>query len=317
MNNYYRYPGYRSFQDDPIDHLLFFGRDIEKELLFHRILSEPLIILFGKSGIGKTSLIHAGVMKLLREKGYLPMIIRFNIEKINPLHSLFESIKRYSLNSPFEFNFNEKSTTLWDYFHTLEIWTDDDELMYPIIILDQFEEFFTLHEKNQRNIFVSNLASIMSGKAPSEAMINHPNAPDVKIVISMREDYLAELDDLSSLIPDIFQKRIRLLPLNRENARAAIEKPASLINNCLQSKPFTFSSEAINEMLSFLCTQRIRGCIKETNEIESFQLQLLCSFLEKKMIKKEQSNGSTIILSTDLGGVEGMNNMMIHYYEGH
>jgi tetratricopeptide (TPR) repeat protein len=315
MNKKYRYPGSRPFQDDLVDRMLYFGRENEKQLLFHRILSEQLIVLFARSGIGKTSLIQAGVMELLRLKGYLPIIIRFNIENITPLQSVVESIKTQAIQSPFEINIDESAQTLWDFIHSLEIWTENEDLMDPVLIFDQFEEFFTLHEKKQRDVFVSNLSHILSGIAPSDDTSMFQSPPDVKMVISIREDYLAELDELSSLIPGIFQKRMRLLPLSKKNAREAILSPAAVKHDCMHSHPFTYSDNAMDEMLHFLCKQKIRGQIRETDEIESFQLQLLCSFLEDKIIQK-QTKAPDIINSSDLGGDEGMNNVMIHYYEG-
>jgi len=314
--NYYRYPGSRPFQDNPIDRLLYFGRDKEKQLLFHRILSEQLIVLFARSGIGKTSLLQAGVMELLRKEGYFPITTRFNIESTPPLQSIFESIDALSnQNCLFEFIYDKESSTLKDFLNSLEIWSQNEKLMSPILVFDQFEDFFIFHENEQKDSFILDLASTLSSTILSDNNLNHQQMPpDVKIVISIREDYLAELDKLSSLIPDIFQKRMRLLPLSKENAKEAICKPSSVEDSRMQSQPFTYSERAITEMLNFLSKQKIRGQIKETNEIESFQLQLLCSFLEDKIFNN-QTKKPQKVSSSDLGGDEGMNNIMSHYYE--
>ena len=56
----YRYPGPHSFQDKDVERDSFFGRKPEIRDLVNKILSFRLIVLFGKSGLGKTSLLQAG-----------------------------------------------------------------------------------------------------------------------------------------------------------------------------------------------------------------------------------------------------------------
>lgn len=63
-----RYPGARSFYDNATDRLLFNGREEEIDLLFHRVCATRLLVLFGKSGVGKTSLLQAGIFEKLRQE---------------------------------------------------------------------------------------------------------------------------------------------------------------------------------------------------------------------------------------------------------
>ncbi len=62
----YRYPGTRPFTEN--DRNLFFGRTNDIEKLSKYIHHENLIVLYGKSGLGKTSLLNAGVVPVLSEK---------------------------------------------------------------------------------------------------------------------------------------------------------------------------------------------------------------------------------------------------------
>jgi hypothetical protein len=75
-----RYPGARPFADTPDDQRLFFGRSQEIDTLFHRIGATRLLVLFGKSGLGKTSLLQAGVFPRLRERAMFPLPVRLNLE---------------------------------------------------------------------------------------------------------------------------------------------------------------------------------------------------------------------------------------------
>ena len=73
-----RYPGSRPFADNDLDRLLFKGREHEKKALLHLILAEDLVLLYAKSGMGKTSLLNAGILEQLRDEEYFPVVLRLN-----------------------------------------------------------------------------------------------------------------------------------------------------------------------------------------------------------------------------------------------
>ena len=62
----------------------FFGRDREIRHLFLRVRDQPLTILYGKSGLGKTSLLGAGLIPKLQVEGYRPCLVRLGFEPIDP-----------------------------------------------------------------------------------------------------------------------------------------------------------------------------------------------------------------------------------------
>ena len=67
MDPQYRYPGTRSFERKEAD--VFFGREGDTQQLWRLLRLEQLVVLYGKSGLGKSSLINAGI---------LPLVDRFN-----------------------------------------------------------------------------------------------------------------------------------------------------------------------------------------------------------------------------------------------
>jgi hypothetical protein len=71
-----RYRGTAPFQRDEIDRTTFFGRDDEIRTLLNMVLAERLVVLFGKSGMGKSSLINAGLVEPLARQGFLPVTVR-------------------------------------------------------------------------------------------------------------------------------------------------------------------------------------------------------------------------------------------------
>jgi WD40 repeat protein len=55
------YKGLASFEDSELDALLFFGRERERDLITANLMAARLTVLYGASGVGKSSLLRAGV----------------------------------------------------------------------------------------------------------------------------------------------------------------------------------------------------------------------------------------------------------------
>src|SRR6187399_1570500 len=62
----------------------FFGRDQEIRDLFLRVREHPLTVLYGPSGLGKSSLLGAGLIPKLRVEGYRPAMVRLRFEDGDP-----------------------------------------------------------------------------------------------------------------------------------------------------------------------------------------------------------------------------------------
>ena len=76
------WPGLLPFTEDA--RMFFHGREAETDDLFRLIEREPLTVLFGQSGLGKSSLLNAGVFPNLRRAGYLPVYLRLNLDATAP-----------------------------------------------------------------------------------------------------------------------------------------------------------------------------------------------------------------------------------------
>jgi hypothetical protein len=329
----YRYPGSRPFKDNDFDRLLFFGRENEKQILLHSVLAENLFVLFAKSGIGKTSLLNAGLMEFFRKKDFIPLKIRFNNPYRTPLKTVYMRIgggikqRNKEVNEHNRIDYEEGvKNSLWEYFKTTSFWVSENKRLTPILILDQFEEFFTMHSQKNREAFISQLADLIRGRVPSKLRDSYKanehfpyseTAPKVKIIISIREDYLGHLEEMAPEIPTILQNRFRLLPLKRRQAKVAIEKPASLPkDDRIKTKGFTYDPKTVDAMLSFLGKSEERDEIIQTDEIEPFQLQLLCRHIEERVNKKSYKNSSEyIVQESELDGEEGMQKVLQGFYD--
>jgi predicted GTPase len=72
------WPGLASFEESA--HAFFFGRNEETSKLLRHVLDTPVTVLYGRSGLGKTSLLQAGLFPLLRERHLLPVYVRFQLK---------------------------------------------------------------------------------------------------------------------------------------------------------------------------------------------------------------------------------------------
>ena len=322
-----RYKGTAPFQDSDLDRQTFFGRRDEIRSLQSLVRAEDLVILFGKSGMGKSSLINAGLVEPLRAQHYLPMVVRLADQQTLP--ALFAGVRHAAQEAGVDLIGVDETdeTSAWRFFKQAEFWSGNDDLLHPVLILDQFEELFTLQAPKERRSFIAELAELVSGRLGTDrenreetsrrkAIDSSP--PRLKIVISLREDFLANLEELARDIPGILHNRFRLGPLTLEGARAAITRPASLVLEAFETLPFSYREEALSKMISFLAKRRHGAEMLESNEVEPVQLQLICRYLEGEVRARQTSAGGTVeiqISDADLGDVERMEQVLEDFYE--
>src|SRR6266446_4297364 len=67
MSDVAPFKGLASFEDSELDVRLFFGRERERELILANLMASRLTVLYGQSGVGKSSVLRAGVAHRLRE----------------------------------------------------------------------------------------------------------------------------------------------------------------------------------------------------------------------------------------------------------
>ena len=315
-----RYPGAQPFADSNLSRKLFSGRDHEAVALTHQILANRLVVLFARSGLGKTSLLNAGVVQPLRAQGLLPLTIRLNDVEHGALASFYAGVRSGCPHQGIEYLAGD-DRSLWHFFKTAEFW-QGDQLLEPVLILDQFEEIFTLQSEEQRNAFIDQLSYLVRGVRPKladradgaagAALSDAP--PRVKIVLSMREDFLANVEELSDRIPEILDNRFRLLPLTRANAAQAIERPSKVEDPALATPPFRIGEDAKELILNFL--QRRVGSSRSLGaaQIEPFQLQLICQHLEESQQRRTDKSASPVLSAVDIGGEASLRKIIKSFY---
>jgi Novel STAND NTPase 1 len=310
-----RYPGARPFSDSSEDRAVFFGRTEASEELYLRVLSVRFLVQFAKSGVGKTSLLQASLFPRLRKKPFLPVMIRLNVAEETLTHSVARSIEQACKEEGLEFP-KVPTEGLWELLSNTLFWRDD-LLLTPVLVFDQFEEIFTLHDAAFRSELACELGALATGIAPKRLSSDQAGAPgsakapEVKIVVSLREEYIGDLHDLSAAIPGLFHERLRLTPLKEDEAREAITGPAQLKTGPGEkpywSPRFDFDPPALDSMIVYL-----KG---KSGVIEPFALQLLCQHAEAIAHDKASANESSVKLTlADFKGAKDFKSVLNSFY---
>ena len=229
------WPGLVSFDEN--SERFFNGRKSESAELRRLVQTAPLTVLFGASGLGKTSLLQAGLFPQLRKQHYLPVYVRLDLrDRAAPLIdqaglALQRQIAIRHIDAP-PMRLDEP---LWSYLHRagLEFWSEQNQLLTPVFVFDQFEEVFTLGAENPQSIarLRIDLADLIENRLPSmltdELREQENDTQRYRVVLSFREDFLPAVEGWKRDLPSIMRNRLRLLPMSGEQAFEAVHSTAS------------------------------------------------------------------------------------------
>ena len=241
--------------------------------------------------LGKSSLINAGLVPNLEEELFQAIRVRLQSTNERPVDTLRNELTSF-LDSDLlgrRTSTDDDSTGLWEYFRACNFGGEWPDVKTPLILFDQFEEFFEHPEEIQKEL-VMELADLLSERLPKRIQNSLRAIPfaqrtaedlawhssfEVKVVFAIRSDRLSLLDDLKEEIPLILHSRFHLRPFDREQARSAILEPAQLEDERFKTPVFTYDPQTLENILDYLSNDK--------GEIESFQLQLLCQHIEKQV----------------------------------
>ena len=192
-----------------------YGRMRETEALFNLLISKRIVLLFSPSGAGKTSLIQAALLPRLRSQlSPLPIV---RLDRLLNANTIDRTVNRYLLSvfDSIEDSFPKADRlkdeqlsrlTFGGYLsQRLAALKGNETGKFPLIVLDQFEELFTLSrfDWKEKEDFLRQLGQVLSGSTRTmkikRTLRKNRNSP-IWALLSMREDYMAELDPFLDLI---------------------------------------------------------------------------------------------------------------------
>ncbi len=234
------WPGLGEFGE--FDKDFFNGRGLETAHLLRLVNDAPLTVLFGLSGLGKTSLLLAGLAPRLRAQNKLPVYVHLRLDPhdaqqlIEQAFSKFrEELEKQEVDHPAV----QPGESLWEYLHRseLELWSKTNQLLTPVFIFDQFEEMFTIGGVNADAVerFRDDLADLVENLVPTVVAEQHEQddsdvslldlqARRSKVVLSFREDFLADTENWREAIPSLSRNRLRLETMDGDQAFEAVKK---------------------------------------------------------------------------------------------
>ena len=295
----------------------FHGRDEETAELARRVQRKLLTVLFGQSGLGKTSLLRAGLVPRLREEGYCPVYVRIDYAPESPAPA--EQIKQAIFKASASAGMWTRPGTavegesLWEFMHHRgDLLRDaNGNTLLPLLIFDQFEEIFTLAQADdagrmRAKQFLDELADLVENRPPAalEARMENDDAAaedfdfaraDYRILIALREDYLAHLESVKSNMPSITQNRMRLARMTGAQALSAVVKPGGKL----------VSQEVAESIVRFVAG----GSELANAEIEPSLLSLVC----RELNTVRQAQGRMEISADLLAG--SRDSILSEFYE--
>jgi len=283
---------------------IFFGRDEEIAALYEMVFQSPIILVYGASGTGKTSLIQCGLASRFQSHDWLALSIRrgSNInsslekaladaggkstekEDLDWLNEIMEEQETEPANkniSPLEKSFKN-------------IYLNSFRPIY--LIFDQFEELFILGTKNEQTQFINTVKEILQVKQP------------VKMIFSIREEYLGHLNAFEKAVPQLLRKKLRVEPMNLDKVKQVIVGATSFENSNVRLQKG--ETEAIAE--------GIFDKIKGSEKTLTIQLPYLQVFLDKfylEITNDETRNAEAVFTSQSLNKIGDIGDVMKNFLE--
>ncbi|MGB5635842.1 MAG: hypothetical protein WBM86_24095, partial [Waterburya sp.] len=272
---------------DTLDADIFYGREVVSDLLVSKISNHKLLLINGKSGSGKTSLINAGIIPRLTERGYFTIIFRDYGYPTDIIKSGIDSLENVNIDL-------SGSRTLTEILHKTHI-----DAKRPIaIFLDQFERFFLNLHVHQQAQFIQEFSECL----------NSIKAQEIAIIISVRQDFYGNLGEFWKASPEFNTESYQhyLESLSHSEALDAIKKPLQrLYPNIIYDPDFLE-----NQLLPHL----LKNTEKTSNlQVEPVHLQIVCNRLFDEVRTRHRQKleaGESIIIKEslyqELGGVQGI-----------
>jgi L-alanine-DL-glutamate epimerase-like enolase superfamily enzyme len=181
---------------------IFFGRESEVEEIYTKIFQRKILLVYGASGTGKSSLISCGLANKFQDTDWLPVNVRRGLEISDSLRQQLEKKIFTPLPSSGKVSIPKTLKSVYlDHFKPI------------FLIFDQFEELFIFGDRDEWMKFVSIVREVIDSDL------------QVRFVFIIRGEYLEYLTDFEPILPEIFGNRIRIEKMTRTNAVSCIVGP--------------------------------------------------------------------------------------------
>lgn len=293
------YVGPRPFEAKDQD--LFFGREREANELKSLIIAHGIVLIYAQSGAGKTSLVNARLIPLLASK----KLAVFPVARVRGL--IPNDISRVEIPNLYTFNTllswaepgidprELAQVSLAEFLSTRPRATGEEA---QVIIFDQFEELFSFYPERwkDREEFIRQLCEALEADTR------------LRVLLVIREDYLAQLDSYAPILPEKLRIRYHLECMRGEAALEAVTGPLAKTGR-------TFADGVAEKLVDDLLTVRVEtaaGTVQAVpgEFVESVQLQVVCQNFWRHLPPE-----ATVVTKDHLQGFGDVNQALVRFYE--
>jgi WD40 repeat protein len=304
------YKGLIPYAED--DYAFFFGRDQEQQVISASLMASRLTLMYGASGVGKSSVLRAGVVHRLRERSKRNLaergnpqfvVVEFSSWRDDPLVGLTVAIE-----SSVRLVMGDRTPPPPPPHHSRELrgvltWWTDQLRASLLVILDQFEEYFLYHGREEG-------AGTFDAEFPTA--FEQPTLA-ANFLVSIREDAYTLLDRFEGRIPHLRDRNLRVNHLSWKDARAAIEKPIQRFNELVVpagEPPYSIEPDLVLEVLKEVKAGQVEaghpGDVMDVEDadgdrVEAPYLQLVMS----RLWDEERKAGSRTLRRSTLSALGG------------
>jgi CHASE2 domain-containing sensor protein len=303
------YRGLERFTESEDDAALFFGRDTELEVAAANLLASRLTVLYGPSGVGKSSFLRAGLVHRMRgmtasepsDLGAPGTVVVLLDEWLgDPAAELWRLVVRALPRGDDDPRGELGERSLHDALDALSRELNVEFL----IVLDQFEQYLAAHPPDSGDRLGEELPRLVADR----------DLP-VRILLALRDDALAGLDRFKGRIPELFDNYLRLDRFDSRAAREAIERPIERWNSG-GLEPVDLEDGLVDEVLRQLAARDVAlassAAPSDDARIEPAHLQLVMA----RLWAVETAAGSTTLRRATLEGLGGAPTIVRTHVQG-
>ena len=280
----------------------FLGRDQEVSELLQFVDNNICTTLYGKSGIGKTSILKAGLFPRLRKAKYFPVYIRLggtekakstpdkeSVTTQQTIISLLEAeiVSQGGRTKQMDVvnaeNDNTASRFLWNYFARYRFYDKNGQIVFPVLVLDQFEEFLrgdseTASYLLRQIAFLAEANHSLPDKTLNDGT-HYTYDYNYRFVLSIREDELYRLEDGidNNYLTPLKQNRMRLRGLSAIDNTGAKEVIRLAGKDCIKPSDITD-----------VCNNIIQAAPNGDGTVNSLLLSVICFQLYEALDQDQQ-----------------------------
>lgn len=217
------------------DYNIFFGRDEEVNALYQHIHKNRLVLVYGTSGTGKTSIVQCGLQNRMDDTDWFPLFIRRGDQLVDSLLAVTEMAadtkavempatsltgsQQYK-NAPQVLRARPASSDAPEKIYAALKGINLRYLRSVYLIFDQFEELLIMGSEEEK----ANTIRII------DHILTDPELQFCNFLFIMREEFFAGLSRFEKDIPDFCDRRLRIEPMNNRNVEEVIVRSCERFN---------------------------------------------------------------------------------------